>query len=71
MWSWSQAATLLAYVQDPRKTWLATGSLLTVWWKMPVPGVETAVAPCLVALGVTCLPVCLWRAVGRGLYAAS
>ena len=21
-------------VQDPRKTWLATGSLLTVWWKM-------------------------------------
>ena len=21
-------------VQDPRKTWLATGNLLTVWWKM-------------------------------------
>ena len=21
--------------QDPRKTWLATGSLLTVWWRMP------------------------------------
>ena len=31
------AATLLgmSIVQDPRKTWLATGSLLTVWWRMP------------------------------------
>ena len=61
----------MSTIQDSRKTRLATGSLLTVWWKMPVPGVGTAVAPCLVALGVTCLPVCLWRAVGRGLYAAS
>ena len=25
----------MSTVQDPRKTWLATGSLLTVWWRMP------------------------------------
>ena len=24
----------MSTVQDPRKTWLATGGLLTVWWKM-------------------------------------
>ena len=23
-------------IQDPRKMWLTTGSLLTVWWKMPL-----------------------------------
>ena len=40
--SWSQAVTLLAYVniQDPRKMWLATGSLLTVWWKMQSLGLR-------------------------------
>ena len=34
--SWSQAVTLLSDVnhQDPRKTWLTTGSLLTVWCEM-------------------------------------
>jgi len=34
--NWSQAVTLLADVnhQDPRKMWLPTSSLLTVWWKM-------------------------------------
>ena len=34
--SWSQAATLLADVndQDPGKTWLGTWSLFTVWWRM-------------------------------------
>ena len=25
----------MSTVQDPRKTWLAIGSLLTVWWRMP------------------------------------
>ena len=25
----------MSTAQDPRKTWLAAGSLLTVWWKMP------------------------------------
>ena len=24
----------MSTVQDPRKTWLATGRLLTVWWRM-------------------------------------
>ena len=28
----------MSAVQDPRKTWLATGSLLTVWWRMPSLG---------------------------------
>ena len=28
----------MSTVQDPRKTWLAAGNLLTVWWRMPVSG---------------------------------
>ena len=43
----------------PGKTWLATGSLLTVWWRMPVSGAEIGAAPCLLALAVTRLPLCL------------
>ena len=35
----------MSTVQDPRKTWLATGSLLTVRWRMPVSGAE--IVPCL------------------------
>ena len=50
-----------------RKICLATGHLLTVWWRMQVSGVE--IAPCLLALAVAYLPLCLqWH--GRGLYAA-
>ena len=44
--------------QDPRKTWLATGRLLTVWWRMPIS--EAKIAPCLPALAVAHLPLCLW-----------
>ena len=44
----------MSAIQDPRKTWLATGSLLTVWWRMPVS--EAEIAPCLLALAV-CLSV--------------
>ena len=25
----------MSTIQDPRKTWLETGGLLTVWWRMP------------------------------------
>ena len=50
----------MSTVQDPRKTWLATGSLLTVWWKMLVSGAKIVAAPCLLALAVPCLPLCLW-----------
>ena len=59
--SLSLAATLLADVNHPgsSEAWLATGSLLTVWWKMPVPGIE--IASCLPVLAVTCLPLCLQR----------
>ena len=38
--------------------WLATGSLLTVWWRMLISGAK--IAPCLLALAVTHLPLCLW-----------
>ena len=44
--------------------WLATGSLLTVWWRIPVSGGE--IAPCLLALAVAHLPLCLWRWGGEG-----
>jgi len=49
----------MSTIRDPRKKWLATGSLLAVWWRMQVSGAETA--PCLPALAVTHLPLCLWR----------
>jgi len=32
-------------LQDLRKMWLATGSLLTIWWRMLVSGAETGVDP--------------------------
>ena len=52
----------MSTIQDPRKTWLATGSLPTVWWRMPVSGAR--IAPRLPALAVTCLPLCLQRREG-------
>ena len=55
--------------QPSRKMWLATGSLLTVWWRMPVSVAEIAAAPCLLALGVTLLPLS-FQQWGRSLYAA-
>ena len=41
--SWSLA--VMSTVQDPKKTSLLTGSLLTVWWRMLVSGAEIAAAP--------------------------
>ena len=32
---WLQPSQWMSSIQDPRKTWLATGSLLTLWWRMP------------------------------------
>ena len=46
--------------------WLATGTLLTVWWRMPVSKAEIAAAPCLLALVVTCLPLCFLVGEGWG-----
>ena len=31
---WLQPSWQMSAVQNPRKTWLATGSLLAVWWRM-------------------------------------
>ena len=55
----------ISTIQDPRKTWLATGSLLTVCWRMPVSGAGIGAAPCLPDLAVACLPLCLWE-LGEG-----
>ena len=64
---WPRTSWQMPTVQDPRKMWLATRSLLTVWWKMLVSGAEIGAVPCLLALAVACL-----SASGgvRGLYAA-
>ena len=55
----------MSTVQDPRNTWLATGSLLRVWWRMLVSGAEIGAAPCLLALAMACLPLCLQLGLGE------
>ena len=35
---WLRSSWQMSTVQDPRKTWLAAGRLLTVWWRMPSLG---------------------------------
>ena len=35
---WLRPSWWMSTLQDPRKTWLATGSLHTVWWRMPSLG---------------------------------
>ena len=37
---WLQPSLWMSTIQDLRKTWLAAGSLLTVWWKMPSLGLR-------------------------------
>ena len=59
----------MSTVQDPRKVWLAIGSLLTVRWSMLVSGAE--IVPCLLALVVACLPLCLRWWGGAGVQPAS
>ena len=57
---WLQPSWQMSTIQDPRKFWLATGNLLTVWCRMPVSGVK--IAPCLLALAFACLSLFLqWR----------
>ena len=31
---WLRPSWWMSTIQDPRKTWLVTGSLLSVWWRM-------------------------------------
>ena len=56
----------MSTIQDPRKNWLATGSLLTIWWRVQVPGAKIGAALCLPALAVavSCLLLCLWPGEG-------
>ena len=56
----------ISAVQDPRKMWWTTGSLLTVWWKMRSLGPKIAAAACLQALAIALLPLRLCG--GRALY---
>ena len=32
---WLQPSQQMSSIQDPRKAWMVTGSLLAVWWRMP------------------------------------
>ena len=50
----------MSTVQDPRKTQLATGSLLAVWWRMPSLG------PRLPLTGSGCRPLASLPLVGDG-----
>ena len=49
LWLWP--SWQMSTVQDPRKTWLATGSLLTVWWRMPLVFQLWLLPSCLSASG--------------------
>ena len=42
LWLWP--SWQMSTIQDPRKTWLVTGSLLTVWWRMPSLGLRFSLA---------------------------
>ena len=53
----------MSTIQDPRKMWLATGSLLTVWWRMPSLGLRLPLA-FQFWLSPTCLSA---SSMGRGL----
>ena len=56
-----QSSWQMSTVQDPRKTWLATGSLLTVWWMMPSLGPRLSLA-----FQLWLLPACLSASGGKG-----
>ena len=49
-----QPSWWMSTVQDPRKTWLATGSLLTIWWRMHLLGGD-----CHLPSVSGCHPICL------------
>ena len=55
LWLWP--SWQMSTIQDLRKIWLATGSLLTDLVEDAISGTE--IAPCLPALAVACLPLCL------------
>ena len=37
---WLQPSQQMLSIEDPRKAWLATGSLFAVWWRMPSLGLS-------------------------------
>ena len=43
LWLWP--SWWMSTVHDPGKTWLATGGLLTVWWRMPSLGQRLPLSP--------------------------
>ena len=50
---WLRPSWWMSTSQNPRKTWLATGNLLTGWQRMLSLG--SSLPPCLPALAVACL----------------
>ena len=52
----------MSTIQDPRKTWLGTGSLLLLWWRIPSLGPRLPLAFRLCYLPPA---LCLWQ--GEGL----
>ena len=64
---WLRPSWGISTVQDHRETWLATGSLLTVWWRMPSLWQRFPLA-----FQLWLLPACLsQRGLGRSAAAAS
>ena len=57
---WLQPSWQMSTVQDPRKTCLATGGLLTVWWRM------LSLGPRLALTGSGCCPPASLPLVGDG-----
>ena len=51
---WLQPSWWMSTVQGPRKTWLTTGGLLSVWWRMPSLGPRLPLS-----LWLWLLPACL------------
>ena len=51
---WLQPSWQMSTIQDPRKTWLATGNLPTVWWRVLSLGPRLPLAFWL-WLSATCL----------------
>ena len=58
----------MSTVQDPKKTWLSTGNLLTVWWKMRSLGLRLQQP---LAFQLLFLHACLSASRDRGPYLAA
>ena len=58
---WLRPSWQMSTAQNPNKSWLATGSLLAVWWRMPSLGLRLPLS----GSGYPRLPACLQQGMGR------